>query len=371
MSILEKIKHPIAITMWDFSWLERRWPGAGYENWDIVLDELQERGYDAVRIDAYPHLLKEKDHDFFTIVPCWNQNTWGTPADLIIEPKANFLKFVKKCRERKIWIGLSSWFQKDLEERNRTIISPAVHAAIWRNVLFLLQKEELLDSILYLDFCNEWPMKQWAPFYNTSSSEDLLFESDRSLEWISHSIRELKKDFPEIPMTFSSSGCPDFSQCSLKALQTMDFLEPHIWMVQANQGEYYKRVGYNFEKFDPVGYQNVVKNAEKIYRADPSYWLKQMEDLIHFAANQSKQVGLPLMTTECWGIVDYKDWPMLNWDWVKETCAYGTRVASNTGRWLGIASSNFCGPQFQGMWRDIDWHREMTKTIKGGELPNI
>lgn len=23
-----------AITMWDFSWLERRWPGAGYEDWD-------------------------------------------------------------------------------------------------------------------------------------------------------------------------------------------------------------------------------------------------------------------------------------------------------------------------------------------------
>ena len=25
---------PRAITMWDFSWLERRWPGAGYEDWD-------------------------------------------------------------------------------------------------------------------------------------------------------------------------------------------------------------------------------------------------------------------------------------------------------------------------------------------------
>lgn len=43
--------------MWDFSWLERRWPGAGYENWDLALDELCERGYNAVRIDAYPHLL--------------------------------------------------------------------------------------------------------------------------------------------------------------------------------------------------------------------------------------------------------------------------------------------------------------------------
>lgn len=50
---------PRAITMWDFSWLERRWPGAGYEDWDKVLDELLERGYNAIRIDAYPHLIAE------------------------------------------------------------------------------------------------------------------------------------------------------------------------------------------------------------------------------------------------------------------------------------------------------------------------
>jgi hypothetical protein len=50
-------KHPRAITMWEFSWIERRWPGAGFEDWDRALDELSERGYDAVRIDPFPHLL--------------------------------------------------------------------------------------------------------------------------------------------------------------------------------------------------------------------------------------------------------------------------------------------------------------------------
>ncbi|MGC2621326.1 MAG: cellulase-like family protein, partial [Acidobacteriaceae bacterium] len=32
------VKHPRAITMWEFSWIERRWPGAGYEDWDRALD---------------------------------------------------------------------------------------------------------------------------------------------------------------------------------------------------------------------------------------------------------------------------------------------------------------------------------------------
>ena len=48
---------PLAIAMWDFSWLERRFPGGGFEDWDRALDELQERGYVAVRIVACPHLI--------------------------------------------------------------------------------------------------------------------------------------------------------------------------------------------------------------------------------------------------------------------------------------------------------------------------
>ncbi|BDZ48163.1 hypothetical protein GCM10025867_04040 [Frondihabitans sucicola] len=68
---------PYAISMWDFSWLERRWPGAGYENWDTALSELVERGYDAVRIDAYPHLLSADPTKAWELLPAWNQTSWG------------------------------------------------------------------------------------------------------------------------------------------------------------------------------------------------------------------------------------------------------------------------------------------------------
>ena len=68
---------PRAITMWDFSWLERRWPGAGYEDWDKVLDELLERGYNAMRIDAYPHLVAENPTGKWMLNEVWNQQVWG------------------------------------------------------------------------------------------------------------------------------------------------------------------------------------------------------------------------------------------------------------------------------------------------------
>ena len=80
---------------------------------------------------------------------------------------------------------------------------------------------------------------------------------------------------------------------------------------------------------------------------------------------------MPLITTECWGIVDYKDWPLLKWDWVKDLCALGAQRAAWTGQWLAIATSNFCGPQFVGMWRDKEWHQQLTHTIKTAEIGRL
>jgi hypothetical protein len=54
---IRKLDHPLAIAMWYFSWLERRWSGAGYEDWDMALSGLKEREYDAVRIDVFLHFV--------------------------------------------------------------------------------------------------------------------------------------------------------------------------------------------------------------------------------------------------------------------------------------------------------------------------
>lgn len=66
--------------------------------------------------------------------------------------------------------------------------------------------------------------------------------------------------------------------------------------------------------------------------------------------------------------MDYKDWPLLQWDWVKELCAVGATRAANSGQWLAIATSNFCEPQFVGMWRDVAWHRRLTRNIKTAQI---
>src|SRR5271156_4659067 len=106
-------KAPLAIAMWDFSWLERRWPGAGYEDWDRALDGLAERGYDAVRIDPYPHLLAVDPVRTWTLEPPWTTNDWGSPGlvDVVVLP--NLVSFIGKCRARGIKVALATWLRED------------------------------------------------------------------------------------------------------------------------------------------------------------------------------------------------------------------------------------------------------------------
>ena len=38
------------------------------------------------------------------------------------------------------------------------------------------------------------------------------------------------------------------------------------------------------------------------------------------------------------------------------------------GMWVGVATSNFCGPQFVGMWRDVEWHKRLTSIIRSSPI---
>ena len=360
---------PRAITMWDFSWLERRWPGAGYEDWDIALDELQERGYNAIRIDAYPHLIAENPTKKWLLKEVWNQQVWGSPDLNEVQVQPNLNRFLLKCKERDIKVGLSSWYRQDIDDVRMKITTSDKMADCWISALQSIEQDGLLDTILFVDLCNEWPGNLWAPFFSSQYPHVVWGQwyKEESLRWMKQALSRMKEKYPDIPFLFSFD-CGDVYKYEEIDTSFLDLYEHHIWMVHQNNSESYKIVDYKDGQFSPEAYKKVVKVAENLYQDKPLYWQKLLTDKIKLMGKVAKRVGRPLVTTECWGIVDYKDWPMLNWDWVKELCALGTVTAAQTGMWAGIATSNFCGPQFVGMWRDIKWHQEMTAIIRSAEL---
>ncbi len=357
--------YPLAITMWEFSWLERRWSGAGYEDWDQALSELVERGYDAIRIDAFPHLIYEDPEQEYLLLPHWSTQDWGSPEINRVQVQPNLNKFLERCRAHHVRVGLSSWFRTDEEDVRMKLTTARKLGEAWLAVLKSIDEGGVLDTILYVDLCNEWTGDAWCPFFVNDPPEALWtgWDTKKSKQWMADSIALLKDSYPEIPYTFSFTGEINKETISKGPFEMLDFLEPHIWMTSYNGGEFYRKVGYNYERFDYSGYRNMALHGKRIYEERKEYWQKGLTEQIQLAGLWSEQQNQALITTECWGVVDYKDLPMLDWGYIKELCALGTLEAAKTGRWLAISTSNFCGPQFVGMWRDKVWHRELTEAI--------
>ncbi len=134
--------------------------------------------------------------------------------------------------------------------------------------------------------------------------------------------------------------------------------------------EFSNTVGYHYDMFTGESYDRLVLRGAALYHEKPAYWQQTLIGGIDLIADWSKRVNKSRITTECWAVVDYKDYPPLEWDWVMELCTLGVERASASGRWSAISTSNFCGPQFVGMWRDIAWHQRLTEIIHKGAVPS-
>lgn len=352
--------YPMAITMWDFSWIERRWSGAGYEDWDQCLDELVDRGYNCIRIDAFPHLISADPGREWWLDPHWDNMAWGSPAlnKIRLQPELN--NFIRKCAERNIRIALSTWWREDKERHAEKIRNPADLANVWIKTLDTIEKDGLLQWIEFVDLNNEFPIKVWTPYL----PDEFIRNSPEGWRWMSESIALIREKYPMLKYTFSFTT--EYETWETEDVSCLDLLELHIWMVQVT--DFYKKTGYTYTPWGNESFNNLALNGEKEYLINKDFYLDQLSKHISKRADWSRKSGLPIGTTECWGIIDYKDYPLLNWDWVMELCMHGTQEAIKQGRWKYIGTSNFCGPQFAGMWREVQWHKNLTDSIKNGKL---
>ena len=112
---VSNLKKPLAIAMWDFSWILRHHRYGEFENWDMVLEGLAERGYNAIRIDAMPQYVAadtsgQIDQEFRSVKDGWRPSLWGNDYTMSFRPREALLEFLPKCRKYGIKVGLATWF---------------------------------------------------------------------------------------------------------------------------------------------------------------------------------------------------------------------------------------------------------------------
>lgn len=390
VSRLKNLKKPLAINMWDYSWLLRTHKNGGFENWDTVLDELVERGYNALRIDAFPHLIASNDagerQEIYHIKKNKWPALWGNLDAVSIHPREALITFLNKCFDRNIEVGLSTWFSSHSTSRNTSFSGISGLVRAWDETLQWIDSNNLLEQVLYVDILNEYPLwhgytwlKEELKKLDDNPSKkgerwDFLNEKGKKKynqkqiefynKFISEVIVDLKSKYKNLDFFSSQTNTLNTPWQDLD-VKNFDALDIHIWMI------YNYKFSKETEYFDKIHILGNDEQLESCQSKISSYWNNHKEDLIHWLDIElskrktlADQLNIPLGNTEGWGPVMWMDHPKLNWSFVKDSGIIGAELGQKHGFSFNC-SSNFNHPHFKGIWNDIEWHKKVTSIIKG------
>lgn len=408
MKTLDSFDEPLAITMWDSSWIRRRYRGGGFEDWDVALGELVERGYNAVRIDVFPHLIARNPEGLvverFKDVPnqfpqFYGFGMWGNPWTMYIEPRAALLEFLTKCREHGVKVALSTWFKPTDDHRNEQIEGLDEFVRVWTETLEFIESHGLMDVVAYLDVLNEYPFGHvftwlhrtvstmaYPPGHNgglNTRQRDFLWE------FLTAALGRLRERWPDLSMAASFTYEGFARYWADLDLRELDFLDVHIWLNYlpgfdevSDYARTIERHGQPGELFRTVPGENSYAATSRLIPQDYNYdltwrnvldawrgrreeWVAKFESQIGHVAVVAARHGLHTGQTEGWGMVNWLDHPLLDWDVHRETAVVANEIAARRG-YTFSCSANFCHPHFLGFWDDPAWHREVTRIIRSG-----
>jgi hypothetical protein len=155
----------LTLAMWDQAFLLRHIPGGSYQDYDRVLDEALERGYNTLRLDPLPQLLDltEPEKVFAWNDPktpnmpwCWNTAVEGSVGVWLIE-------FMEKLLRRPLYYTLSAWWFHGGSGNNpfpQVAAAPPTHVAaaeLWIVLLREWRRRFGFAGLVYVDLANEVP----------------------------------------------------------------------------------------------------------------------------------------------------------------------------------------------------------------------
>jgi len=364
----------LTLAMWDQAFLLRHIPGGSFEDYDQVLDEAIERGYNTLRLDPLPQLLDLTHPERLISFPdpkspympwCWNTAVEGPVGEWLVE-------FMEKMLQHRLNYTLSAWWFTGDSGHNRFPAEskiPTTHkeaAELWVTLLHEWQSRFGFEGLVYVDLANEVPyflpgflerFKQitgagWGDQARFSSSQVAFLkqELDESLGW-------MQSEFPSLRFTASIHGDIRW----LDVPTPFDCLDVHFysdmdprWVNRTHFHDYMSRLftDNSWHK----GFSDRCMVTSKVI--GPMLRARQRAILSSFAG-WSAQQGMPLTTSESWSSWYYIDSPDLDWGWLLDWAEWSVEDAIDFKMW-GWTPHNYVQPQFSN-WKDVRWHRRLTE----------
>jgi len=365
----------LTLVMWDRSYALRHAQGGAFQNYDRVLDEAAERGYNTLRLDPMLQWvdLGQPERELHWPDPKqpfmpwnWNTEVTGPVGSWIID-------FMEKLLSRNLWYTLSAWWFCGEHQGPTPLRVPRSHleaAEMWRQALEQYRQRFGFDRLVYVDIANEVPY--FLPGFLDSMKKETGAGWDRPqftekqvaflAADLNESVKLLAREFPELRFTASIHGDLRWLQVPLE----FDCLDVHFYADADARWSARTR----FAEFMPILYTADAWHKEfsdrcaKTHQAiAPMLRARQRQKLAAFA-DWAAERGMPLTTTESWASWYYFDSPNLDWGWLLEWAAWSVEDALEFGMW-GWTPHNYCQPQFKN-WQDVRWHQKLTEQFLNG-----
>lgn len=366
----------MTIAMWDFSWLYMHHKGGSYENFDKVTDQLIERGFNTIRIDAFPLIIGSLDslNQMITIQanPAYN---WGqTDKDYKHTIAKDLIDFLTVAKKKKLNIILSTWNMdcKEFPDIKSNFQDKHKYWQAWEKVLELLKSNNLLDNVVYVDLDQEFPY--FSPFNKTieslknKNSGNKIPQSlemkwnteqlDYVYELLDSSLINFQTKYPGLRFTYSLT---DFwNEIRYMKLKSLDVLELHIWLTQSPR--FLSRSQFdNINKIRSAdtNYSDYMQRVNSSLKAMKPMFKKDAINRMKFAKEWSEEIAAPLVTTEAWGPWWHMDNKYLGWQWLYDWCEECMSLASDYGFW-GVTPWNYSHPYWEN-WKNVKWYKKVNE----------
>ena len=385
---ISQVKKPLAIAMWDYSWILRHHRYGEYENWDKVLEELAERGYNAIRMDAMPQFIVSSSdgsitEEFRSVRNEWVPAMCGNEYTMSFRPREAILEFLPKCKKYNIQVGLASWFLNHRTERKDIFLEQGGLYRAWDETLTFLNDHQMLDNVIYVDVLNEYPhwhgydwlkqelniradMEQFKldnpdanlPDLDATSTGVNPLQKAFFNQFANDILSKLKQKYPALDFFASTDSGTSEKDLDLTNFAALDY---HIWFSHWGNIPGMSDIRTRYQGND---YRASLKELKTFWTESKEKLVGWMNGRLRDISLEAEKYGIVCGNTEGWGPIFWIDHPELDWSYVKESGEVCIELLQSYPRFKFICTSNFTHPQFRGMWEDIKWHKEMTRKIR-------
>jgi len=358
--------------MWDQTYLLRHVPGQAYEDFDRVLDEAIERGYNTLRLDPLPQCVDLRTPDVEYHIPDNGLPFMPWQAGSAVDgPLARWnIEFMEKLLIRDLYYTLSAWWFCDTPYVPKAPRTPRNHveaAEIWLTYLETWEERFGFDRMVYLDIHNE------IPYFIPNYGEYLY--TGAGIEWgsgakftpeqaqfiandINGGLKTLRQRFPQLRFTGSIHGDLRWLDVPVE----FECLDVHFyadadprWTSRTRFDEFISKDVFKNDSWFAEFSDRCTKTIKAI---GPMLRANQRRKVAAFA-EWGERMGMPLTTSESWSSWFYFDHPDLDWGWLNEWSAWTVEDAIDCRMW-GWTPHNYAQPQFAN-WKNAKWHRDLNE----------